>query len=643
MTLARFLFCGLLLLASWSQSSARTVELLDAAESSETLRESLAVLAEFYGLTYRHTPFSTPQAALQRFRSPDVSAVVVTPAALAQLPKPALVNILQAKRLPLLIAGVRQQDCGALELWLATRIQCASVNIDGEAVPFTVADSPVASELGGEELRLRFAGTVFGFKPGGDLKPLIYRESQPLSSTLFLQATGRELQVFVLGEILPHPAEGKHSPLVESFAPLAGYAMFLRHAAGDYAWHPPEYLANFTIDDPWLREPYGALSYRQLLEEMEKHNFHTTIAFIPWNFDRSQQEVVALMRDNPKRYSIAMHGNNHDHIFERTAATDKQESDIRQAIARMERFHSLTGLPYDRVMVFPRKIAPSATLALLKQHNFLATVNARHVPLDEAMPKEPSFFLSAATIRYQNFPSLRRYSVEGEMSRESLAVEAFLGNPLVFYGHHQLFQGGIGNFNRIANMVAKIQPATNWVSLGEIARHLYKLRQRSDGSFDVLAFSSEITLKNPTSRERRFHVTKPENFDPGKSQLLVDGEPHPASHAGEKVSFTVVVPPGKQRTASIRYLGAGNALSQPVEGSGFTIGLRRRLSDFRDVTLSQSTWGRELLRFYYTGGTAERVSAILLVIGIALASLLLLRRWFAAYKTQRKRMASRVA
>ena len=30
--------------------------------------------------------------------------------------------------------------------------------------------------------------------------------------------------------------------------------------------------------------------YKGLLQEMQKVNFHTTIAFIPWNFDRSRPE-----------------------------------------------------------------------------------------------------------------------------------------------------------------------------------------------------------------------------------------------------------------------------------------------------------------------------------------------------------------
>ena len=79
------------------------------------------------------------------------------------------------------------------------------------------------------------------------------------------------------------------------------------------AWHTPGLYANLTIDDPWLTEPYGHLIYKGLLNEMEKADFHTTIAFIPWNYDRSEDEVAALFREHPDRFSVCIHGNNHDH------------------------------------------------------------------------------------------------------------------------------------------------------------------------------------------------------------------------------------------------------------------------------------------------------------------------------------------
>src|ERR1035438_10154069 len=107
-----------------------------------------------------------------------------------------------------------------------------------------------------------------------------------------------------------------------------------------------------------------------LLREMKKHHFHTTVAFIPWNFDRSAPQTVAMFRKNSEYFSITIHGNNHDHQefpSLKDRALDVQTANIRQAVVRMEKFQSLTRLAYDRVMVFPHSIAPWETPDALKR------------------------------------------------------------------------------------------------------------------------------------------------------------------------------------------------------------------------------------------------------------------------------------
>lgn len=52
--------------------------------------------------------------------------------------------------------------------------------------------------------------------------------------------------------------------------------------------------ACIIIDDPLLRENYGFLNYRKLLDLMDKHDFHTSIAFIPWNYNRTDKNLATL-------------------------------------------------------------------------------------------------------------------------------------------------------------------------------------------------------------------------------------------------------------------------------------------------------------------------------------------------------------
>ena len=147
---------------------------------------------------------------------------------------------------------------------------------------------------------------------------------------------------------------------------LLPYLLFLRNAGGDRCWHSPGYYANLIIDDPWLREPFGHLKFGPLRDEMRKVPFHLTLAFVPWNFDRSDPAVVALFLAHPELFSISPHGNNHDHQeFSGRIPAEEQEKDIVQGLARMEEFTRLTEIPFDRVMVFPHGIGSRESLRLL--------------------------------------------------------------------------------------------------------------------------------------------------------------------------------------------------------------------------------------------------------------------------------------
>ncbi|MGH9678424.1 MAG: hypothetical protein ACRD4Y_00575, partial [Candidatus Acidiferrales bacterium] len=213
---------------------------------------------------------------------------------------------------------------------------------------------------------------------------------------LLVHAVVDSQDVFLLASNAPSP-ERSPSPtqtFIEDFASIAPEALYLRFAAPERIWHSAGHYANLTVDDAWLTEPFGNLDYDNLLKEMEKHNFHTTIAFIPWNYDRSKPGPVRLFLEHPDRYSVCVHGNNHDHR-EFGAYSDEplsgQTQHIKQALARMERFTELTHVPYDRIMVFPHAIAPEPTFAVLKKYNYWATTNSENVPFGSHPPASPLF------------------------------------------------------------------------------------------------------------------------------------------------------------------------------------------------------------------------------------------------------------
>jgi hypothetical protein len=420
--------------------------------------------------------------------------------------------------------------------------------------------------------------------------------------------------------------------------------MFLRYACGERCWQSPGTFANLTIDDPWLREPYGHLRFRSLLAEMEKANFHTTIAFIPWNYGRSQPSVVSLFREHPDRFSICMHGNDHDHSeFSDPNTARHRETDIVRGLARMEEFTRLTGVGYDRVMVFPHTIAKDTeTLAALKKFNFLATVNQDNVPLLMPRPRDLIYYLRSVTLDYADFPSVSRAAAYRQTGSD-IAIDAFLGNPLLFYGHHDLFEKGIDSFNRLAVAVNTLEPSARWVSLGTVSRHLYLTRKREDGDYDVLALCRSIELENTRAQTTTFHIRKPESFSFPIRGVTVDGQTVPYEKTSEGLYFVLSVPAAAKRSIDIEYENGLDLSAMDLSKSSTRTRILRELSDFRDIRLSSFPLGRAAIRFFYGSGAYRYARGRLILFGLAGLLVTAVVVWCLVRRIRRKRKQRRMA
>jgi hypothetical protein len=422
---------------------------------------------------------------------------------------------------------------------------------------------------------------------------------------VFIETVVDQVKVFLSSTIVSSEKaadEWTVENMVRAFVKISPAMMFIKYSAGERGWHTDQHYANLTIDDPWLREPYGHFSYLGLLQEMERHNFHSTIAFIPWNYDRSQPETVSTFREHPDRFSISIHGDNHDHkefTDYRSKALSVQIPALKQAVARMDRFQALTGIPYDKVMVFPHSIAPEKTLEALKTYNFLATVNSSNVPMDRTNPSALPFALRPITMEFANFASIRRYSVEGQIPDSFIAVNEFLDNPLFFYCHQDFFSGGIDAFDGIADQVNRLEPNTRWLSLGEIVRHLYLVKLRDDTDYDVLAFSSEVRVGNVSGRDAIFHVRKQEDGQAALGSVSVDGQDRPYRLDNGYLDLAIPIPAGQARSVVIRYQNDLNPAAIDISKQSARVYLLRTASDFRDLTLTRYAAGRALIGLYY--------------------------------------------
>ena len=566
--------------------------------------------ANFYGLTLRvvTTSSSADNPSIRKaVERKETIGVVIDADALSAVNENALLRALGSKTggdTPLLILGIGPDSIqDSLKAWSGGGVtRCATVESSPDS-QFTFGRfNGITEQLANLDVLFSAKNASYlALKDNGTTKPIESIRDGRRTFPVFVESTIGRQRVFLASAAAQREDAIGSQDLVSAFLWIAPAMIFTKFCAGDSGWHTLRYYANFTIDDPWLREPYGYVNFHSLLQEMEKHDFHTTIAFIPWNYDRSQPNVVSLFRNHPDRFSIAIHGDNHDHkefTDYRSKPLVAQVIDLKQALARMERFQALTGIPYDKVMIFPHSIAPEQTLGALKMYNYVATVNSSNVPQNATAATGLSAVLRPVTLSFEGFPSIRRYPAAVQIPEAYIAIDQFLGNPVFFYAHSDLFSQGIGAFDHVADEVNKLEPATEWRSLGEIVRHLYLVKLRDDSNYDVLALSNNICLENTTGRNSTYFVQKQESGGQMIGSVTVNGRIQPYTLQEGKIGLQVSIPPGGTSCVAIQYANDLQLASINPSHDSFVDYLLRIGSDFRDIYLAKSSVGLAVIRFY---------------------------------------------
>jgi hypothetical protein len=201
------------------------------------------------------------------------------------------------------------------------------------------------------------------------------------------------------------------------------------------------------------------------------------------------------------------------------------------------------------------------------------------------------------TLAFGTFPSIRRYSAEVPASKSALAVDSFLGSPILFYAHEGYFAEGIDQFDSVADLVNQLQPDTSWLGLGSILQHLYLERSRDDGNYDIEAFTGSLQLENVHREDAVFYVEKDETFQ-YRLELFVDGQPHSYSRKGNRIRLEVPIRAGMSRQLSMRYEDDLNLSIVDISKPSLRIAALRYLSEFRDNEVSQSSLGRTFIKVY---------------------------------------------
>ena len=266
-----------------------------------------------------------------------------------------------------------------------------------------------------------------------------------------------------------------------------------------------ETLACLIIDDPLLKPTYGCLNYEKLLEEMKVHNFFTEIAFIPWNYKRSDAGTVRLFAENPDYYALCVHGCNH--TTNEFAGDDYQVlKDLSStALWRMEQHKRLTGLPYDPVFVFPQGRFSSVAINALKEQGYIAALNSTIWATDRDEPPVRESQRPATRI-FHDFPLfLRRKPKDKPLFKRDLAM----GRPIIIGEHHDAFRNGYKEITDLVDWINGLGEI-RWTSLLEISEH-YQEKNTIEANLkpDFLPHQSRL---NPKVYARRFLSEVRDNY-----------------------------------------------------------------------------------------------------------------------------------
>jgi hypothetical protein len=346
------------------------------------------------------------------------------------------------------------------------------------------------------------------------------------------------------------------------------------------SWRPVGQYASLIVDDPLLRRSYGFLNFQVLLDLMDRHQFHTSIAFIPHNWHRNSSSVVKLFRERSERFSICFHGN--DHTGAELAASDTEllNNIVGTADYRMSAHHSLTGLECGRVMVFPQGRFSTTAMAVLREHGFDAAVNTTFQPYQQPVSIPLSELTQPAILQHAGFPLfLRDYSAHVEAAE--IAFKSFFGRPIFLVEHHDAFRDPVTLLAAVDRINALV-PEVKWISASEAVRRALLWRRADDGAYLIRAYSPTAQIQNTSESSAHFQIEWA-RFNYGADRNVVPSE----NEAAVPVSALDVILEAKAST-----IVSLCAKRDPKRGHlGLTRSIcgfiRRRLSEFRDNHLSQ--------------------------------------------------------
>jgi hypothetical protein len=471
----------------------------------------------------------------------------------------------------------------------------------------TIAKVGASYEVASEEMCGAFSGLKFGPANVEDRVLVAGRAETPAKSiissggqTLLAILSLNTAKVFLLGGAPTADIESNVAglKLSEYFSGLLPVLMVLRHLFGQACWLPARAPhATLIVDDPPLWERYGFLKYEHLLHLMDQFHFHTTVAFIPYYWRSGCSHTVRLFRERPDRFSLCFHGN--DHTGGEFRATDSGTLTylVRMAESRMQAHLDLTGIPCDRVMVFPQGDFSRTAMQVLGERDFVAAVNTGYAPAGEDSPLPVKEVIQPAVLSFRGIPLfLRKYS--GTLLREDVAASVFFGRPILIVEHHDAFRQPSGVLDAVS-MINRMVPTVEWRSLRTSLENACLMRRTDNGTVWLRPYARTGRIQNPGAEPLRCVAEWPcaQGF---VGSPFLDGAPAAdavVDTAAIRVPFEIA--PGVSCVVALHRL-SGEWDTEPLAPQPISqrtkVHLRRWFSEVRDNQLSNRPWVLSLVK-----------------------------------------------
>ena len=250
-----------------------------------------------------------------------------------------------------------------------------------------------------------------------------------------------------------------------------------------------------------------------------------------------------------------------------------------------------TGIPYDRIMVFPQGVFSGTSMAVLKHAHFTAAVNTEVLSSD--LPR-PSITVSdvwdVAVMKYANFPIFtRRYPSQGV---ENFAFDILLGKPCIVVVHHDYCQDRCRRLVEIIERLNALNCQLSWCSLGEAVRRSCRQRELTSGMVEMEMYGTELRVENRSERQTRYFITKRESDASAVKEIRASSREIPWNFSHGRIHFDIGLAPGQSTMVGITFhdYPAEVCYREKTEYK-LKVMLRRYLSEVRDnYVMTRRLW-----------------------------------------------------